>query len=208
MKGGEGHGADRQLQTQAAHTGKTSAGAQRRGARDHPGGDAGGAGPVGAERGAQEHLRRYGAASPAWAGRAEPPGDERRLVHRGAGLRAGGAEAAGGRGAVQPVPHPAQERRPHPQAGGADQRPSGPAAPAAGIRGPPDQNHEREHFLQRGQAPGGHRRKQGGDVPLLRVQRPAGAGVPAGGCAVQAHSLRSDLGQRELLSGRMGRAAG
>ena len=53
----------------------------------------------------------------------------------------------------------AHERCPHPQAGGAHQRPSGPAAPAAGVCGPAGQNHEREYFLQRGPAPGGHRRQ-------------------------------------------------
>ena len=41
------------------------------------------------------------------------------------------------------------------------------ARPAAGVCGPAGQDHEREHFLQRGQAPGGHRGQQGGDFPLF-----------------------------------------
>ena len=44
-----------------------------------------------------------------------------------------------------------------------------PAAPAAGVRVRPDQGDEREHLLQRGQAPHRHRRAEGHHLQILRL---------------------------------------
>ncbi|MFQ7452178.1 MAG: hypothetical protein ACLRNQ_13020 [Flavonifractor plautii] len=51
-------------------------------------------------------------------------------------------KAAGGRGAVLQVHHPAQEQRAHPQAGVPGVGAPGPPAPAAGVCGPPGEEHE------------------------------------------------------------------
>ena len=71
-----------------------------------------------------------------------PEGKASRVVCRRPGLRAAGAEAAGGRGAVLAVYHPAEERRADPQAGAPGQRLPGPPVTAAGVCQRPGQGDE------------------------------------------------------------------
>ena len=197
-----GHGEGRESKAEDALSGEDLPGGDGRRAPAHPAGDRRPVGGLRRERGPQDPLPGLRGAAPLRPGHHQRAAGPQHLLSPGrAGIRAAGAQAAGGLGAVLPLHHGPEIPRADPQAGGPGQRPSGPAAAPAGAHQRAGQDPERKHLLQRGHPPRGHQFRRADPLSIFPVERAQGDGAAPPGSLVSGEPLVPDLGRRELLSG-------